>query len=80
MAQHFLLSAKARTLSLKDITRMADDEAHERFVAIRFADNGGAPFCPRCSCTAVYTYTTRRIWKCKECGGERQRRTISMSA
>lgn len=55
MAQHFLLSAKARTLSLKAIMRMSDDEAHERFAAIRFADNGGAAFCPRCECTAVYT-------------------------
>ena len=67
MAQHFLLSAKARTLSLKGIMRMTDDEAHDRFEAIRFADNGGAAFCPRCECTAVYSYRTRRIWKCKAC-------------
>ena len=70
MAQHFLLSAGARTLSLKAIFRMSDDEAHAAFVAIRFADNGGAAFCPHCGCTAVYTYTARRIWKCKAC--ERQ--------
>ncbi len=67
MAKHFLLSAAARTLSLKAIMRMSDDEAHAAFVAIRFADNGGAAFCPRCRCTAVYTYTARRIWKCKAC-------------
>jgi transposase-like protein len=67
MAQHFLLSAKARTLSLKAIMRMTDDEAHARFVDIRFADNGGAAFCPRCECTAVYTYAARRIWKCQRC-------------
>jgi len=67
MAQHFLLSAKARTLSLKAIFRMTDDEAHDHFTAIRFADNGGAAFCPRCECTAVYTYAARRIWKCKAC-------------
>ena len=54
MSQHFLLSAKARTLSLKAIMRMSDDEAHARFEAIRFADNGGAAFCPRCQCTVVY--------------------------
>lgn len=41
MAQHFLLSAKARTLSLKAIFRMSDEEAHAAFTAIRFADNGG---------------------------------------
>lgn len=68
MAQHFLLSAKARTLSLAGILRMSDDEAHAQFEAIRWADNGGAAFCPRCECTVVYAYTTRRIWKCKACG------------
>jgi transposase-like protein len=67
MAQHFLLSAAARTLSLAAIMRMTDDQAHATFVAIRWADNGGEPHCPRCGCTAVYTYTARRIWKCKAC-------------
>ncbi len=67
MAQHFLLSAKARTLSLASILRMDDDQAHAAFVAIRWADNGGEAFCPRCECTAVYTYAARRIWKCKAC-------------
>jgi transposase-like protein len=46
---------------------MTDEEAHARFQAIRFADNGGEPFCPRCDCTAIYTYAARRIWKCKAC-------------
>lgn len=67
MASHFLLSARARTLSLKGIWQMTDDQAHSQFTAIRFADNGGEPFCPHCECTAVYTYTARRIWKCKAC-------------
>ena len=67
MAQHFLLSAKARSLSLGAIMRMTDDEAHARFQAIRWADNGGEPFCPRCDCTAIYSYASRRIWKCKAC-------------
>ena len=67
MSQHFLLTAKARTLSLGAVMRMSDDEAHARFQAIRFVDNGGEAFCPRCQCTAVYTYAARRIWKCKAC-------------
>ena len=46
---------------------MTDDQAHATFEAIRFADNGGAAFCPRCECTAVYTYAARKIWKCKAC-------------
>ena len=68
MAQHFLLSAKARTLSLAAVMRMTDEEAHAAFVAIRWAANGGQPVCPHCDCAAVYAYTTRRIWKCKACG------------
>jgi transposase-like protein len=68
VSQHFLLSAKARTLSLTGIMRMTDNEAHATFEAIRFADNGGAAFCPRCQCTAVYTFSARKIWKCKACG------------
>jgi transposase-like protein len=68
MAQHFFLSAPARSLGLAAITRMSDDAAHARFVAVRWADNGGAPYCPRCRCTAIYAYAARRIWKCKACG------------
>ena len=67
MSQHFLLSAAARTLSLKAIFRMSDDDAHATFTAIRFTQNGGEAFCPRCGCVAVYTYVARRIWKCKGC-------------
>jgi transposase-like protein len=68
MAQHFLLSAAARTLSLKAIFRMTEDEAHATFAAIRFAANNGEAFCPRCGCVETYTYAARRIWKCKACG------------
>jgi hypothetical protein len=57
----FLLTAAARKLSLKAIFRMSDDEAHAAFVAIRFSDNGGSAFCPRCGCLEVCTYTVRRI-------------------
>jgi len=67
MAQHFLLSAEARSLSLKAIFRMSDDEARATFKAIRWADNGGEPFCPRCGCLAIYGYASRQIWKCREC-------------
>jgi len=31
MAQHFLLSAKARTLSLKAVFRLSEDQAYETF-------------------------------------------------
>lgn len=68
MAQHFLLSAAAKTLSLKAVMRMSEEEAHEAFRQIRWADTAGEPYCPRCGCVAVYGYTTRRLWKCKGCG------------
>lgn len=68
MAQHFLLSSAARTLSLKAVMRMTDEEAHAAFQAIRWSDNEGKPYCPKCGCAAVYTYAARKIWKCKGCG------------
>jgi len=67
MSQHFLLSAAARSLSLAQVARMSDQEAREAFRAIRWADNGGEPYCPRCGCVAVYAYTSRPLWKCKGC-------------
>lgn len=67
MPQHFLLSAAARTLSLSAVARMSDEEAHERFVAIRWADNYGKPYCPKCGCAKVSAITTRRLWKCSAC-------------
>jgi ribosomal protein L37AE/L43A len=46
---------------------MSDKEAHARFVAIRWADNGGKPYCPECGCAKVYAYATRNLWKCTAC-------------
>lgn len=65
--QHFLLTAVARSLSLGQVLRLSDEEAHAKFVAIRFADNSGSPFCPRCGCVEVYIIPTRRTWQCKAC-------------
>jgi transposase-like protein len=70
MTQHFLLSAKARTLSLAKVMRLTDAEAYETFKQIRWAGNDGEPACPRCGCVAVYEYRSRRIFKCQGC--ERQ--------
>ena len=67
MAQHFLLSAQARTLSLVKVMRMSETEAYEAFSAIRWVANDGEPFCPRCGCVAVYEYRSRRIYKCQGC-------------
>ena len=67
MSQHFLLSAAARTLSLSAVARMSDEEAHAKFVDIRWAENNGEPFCPKCGCVKVYAFATRKLWKCSAC-------------
>ena len=67
MSQHFLLSAKARSLSLAKVARLSDEEAYQTFKLIRWADTEGEPVCPRCGCVAVYTYATRKLFKCKAC-------------
>jgi transposase-like protein len=67
MSQHFLLSKAARSLSLSRVARLSDEEAFEAFKLIRWTATEGAPVCPHCACAAVYTYTVRKIWKCKAC-------------
>jgi transposase-like protein len=67
MSQHFLLSAAARTLSLSAVARMSDEEAHERFCQIRWSDNDGKPYCPKCGGLTVYAIPSRKTWQCKAC-------------
>lgn len=47
---------------------MSEEEARAVFQAIRWSDNDGEPYCPKCGCIAVYGYKTRALWKCKACG------------
>lgn len=68
MAQHFLLQAKARTLSLKAIYQAGEDKAYETFCQLRWPETHGKPVCPRCACADAYGITTRRRFKCKACG------------
>lgn len=65
MAQHFLLSASARTLSLAKVMRLSDEDAYQVFKEMRWP--GGEPYCPKCGCLAIYTYKARKIFKCKAC-------------
>jgi len=67
MSQHFLLSAKARSLSLAKVARMSDEEATEAFRAIRWAETGGEPVCVRCGSLNSYKYNTRKLYRCKDC-------------
>ncbi|HMV01635.1 MAG TPA: IS1595 family transposase [Chitinophagales bacterium] len=68
MAQHFLLSTKAKTLSLKKIFRMSDQEAFDYFKSIRWAENDGNPICYKCGNYEKFWFiSTRQNWKCAYC-------------
>src|ERR1700761_1572546 len=68
MSQHFLLSVKARTLSLASVLRMTDEQAETAFRNVRWTD--GKAVCPHCECDIVYE--CRRTngslrFRCKAC-------------
>jgi transposase-like protein len=68
VTQHFLLSPAARSLSIAQVLRLSDEEAFGVFQRVRFAANGGDPYCPHCGIAKVYRLSevpTR--WKCSGC-------------
>ena len=70
MAQHFLLSRAAKSLSLASIFTMKDEEAEMAFRRVRWADTDGAPVCPHCGGTDAYD--CRRLkgaprFRCRAC-------------
>jgi transposase-like protein len=65
--QHFLLTAAARTLSLKAVFRMGEDKAYETFRQLRWPETEGNAVCPRCGCVETYDISTRRRFKCVGC-------------
>ena len=67
MTQHFLLSAKARTLSLKAIYQGGEDAAYQTFREMRWPETEGEPVCPRCGCCEAWEINTRRKFDCKGC-------------
>lgn len=67
MAQHFLVSAKSRTLSIKEVRAMGEEKAFQTFCKLRWAENDGAPVCPRCGSVEYYNVTRGRRFKCKAC-------------
>ncbi|MGH7046397.1 MAG: IS1595 family transposase [Stellaceae bacterium] len=68
MSQHFLISPAARSLSIAQVLRLSDEEAYATFRRVRFAANGGEPFCPHCGAVKVYTLAETPIrWKCSGC-------------
>ena len=67
MSQHFLLSAAARTLSLRSVYAMGEEKAYETFCKLRWTDTDGEPVCPRCGSLNTYRIPTRRKFKCAGC-------------
>lgn len=65
--QHFLLSAAARTISLKQVYTMGEDKAYDTFCQLRWADTEGEAVCPKCGCVESYNITSRRKFKCVAC-------------
>jgi transposase-like protein len=70
MAQHFLLSRPAKTLSLAQVFRMTDAEAETAFRMVRWPETDGRPVCPICG--SVEAYEARRPngvlrYRCKGC-------------
>ena len=70
MAQHFLLSAAARSLSAAKIMRMSDSGVDNVFLRLRWPATDGKPVCPSCGCTICYACprsSGQPRWRCKAC-------------
>ncbi len=70
MAQHFLLSARARSLSVAQVGRMTDTQAETMFAGIRWVETNGKAVCPHCAYPTCYE--ARRPngalrFRCKAC-------------
>lgn len=67
MSQHFLLSAKARTLSVRKVMELSDDQAFAVFKELRWGA-GEEVACPVCGVIGKhYFQRTRKQWRCKDC-------------
>ena len=49
------------------VANLTEEDAYAQFVRMRFSRWGGQPACEKCDCTAVWAYTSRRLYKCKMC-------------
>lgn len=74
MPQHFLLSPKARTLSLRSIFRMSEEEAYAKFKKVMWEETDGEPVCPSCGGLDHWELIKGRKWKCSAC---RQQFTVT---
>src|SRR5580700_2951832 len=73
MTQHFLLSSKAKTLTLASVFRMSDEEAEATFRKVRWPDTDGAAVCPECGGLDAYEFRRTRgalRFECRACKHE----------
>lgn len=65
--QHFLLSAKARSLSVRQVFELTEQQAFETFKEVRWGA-GAAVVCPLCGVVGNhYFIRVRKQWRCKDC-------------
>ncbi|MEQ1739231.1 MAG: IS1595 family transposase [Methyloglobulus sp.] len=66
--QHFLLSAKARTLSVRQVMELSDQQAFGLFKELRWG-TGDEVACPCCGVVDThYFIRVRKQWRCRDCG------------
>ena len=70
MSQHFLVSAKSRSISIAAVARISDADAETMFAGLRWPETGGKAVCPHCGCPTCYE--ARRAngnlrYRCKAC-------------
>lgn len=72
MAQHFLLSAAARSLGIGKVMRMSDRGAENVFARLRWPTTDGKPVCPGGGCTTCHDCRRGESprWRCKACGAD----------
>ncbi len=65
--QHFLLSSKAKTLSIVKVSNMTEQEVFSLFCQLRWGSETDVT-CPECHCQHnAYFISTRKQWRCKHC-------------
>lgn len=67
MAQHYLLSAEARSVSLRAVFGMTDAEAETFFAQMRWGE-ADEQVCPHCNTQAAHRrISAQRRWRCRDC-------------
>ena len=68
MHQHFLLTAAARTLSVREVFELSDEQAFNLLRQLRWG-RGEKVVCPECGVVECHWFLpSRRQWRCKSCG------------